>query len=462
MIQFPPRTWRFPVALLMAAGMLASAAAHAQQAPQQAPQQVTGAAKDFRGALRGTVTLEGAPVAGLQVVLYVMRNGADETRSFAASDTSGAFRFERVKTDPAFSYVVSAEYDGVVYHTAPLVFAAGEQEKEVSLSVARTTTSDAQISVPQEHLILEPHPGKIRVTTVMVVRNSGARAYVGFEQVGLGKREVVKLHLPIGYKDFQFIQGGATANVELVDWGGSYTRPLPPGSATLAFQYDLPVTGGKLVFSRNVGYAIKRFDILISVPKIKEPNNPNNEISNPEFRASSGMLTDQGVFNLRGRSMRRFSGQDVRKGSSVSVTLSGLAPAGFWSAHSNIAYLVIVIIILAGLLVPLASAKKRKQVRQAGGLQRESRQQAKAQSAPQSGPADNGGETAAKSVAKQRSKPASKTAVMASRKEDLFETLVSLEEKHEAGEIVENDYQTRREELRGELKDLLHAMPRQT
>ncbi|MBI3089892.1 MAG: hypothetical protein HYY96_04435 [Candidatus Tectomicrobia bacterium] len=429
------------------------------------------------GVIHGSVTLEGQPLAGKQVVLYVLRRGEEETRSFTRTESTGAFQFDRIKTDPSYSYVAAAEHEGVSYQSQPLTFAIPELKKEVELKVAHTTTSDADISVAREHSILDFASGKLLVTTVLMARNGGSRAYIGFEQVGLGRREVLKLPLPVGFKNFQLLQGGTTQEVELADWGGSYTRPMPPGVVTLAYRYELPVKGEDLTFTRKVAYQTGQLDVLVAMagnggemqgmPGMQGPPSRFPQRQSSELRIASTTLADQGLLDMQGRQVRRLSGQGLQKGSAISLTIAGLTPAGFWTRHSSIAYGIIVLIILGGMLVPLISAKRRKQAQMADRPVTHRPQQRPAKN--RAGAPENGAQAASKGAAAGRrgaerparepKRSARREEGPAVRREELYEALVAIEEQRQAGAIAEQSYELQREELRRELKDLLRATP---
>lgn len=426
------------LAVVAVAGL--SLASHAQQG-QSAPAAAG-------GIIRGTVVLEGSPVPKLDVVLYVLREGKEETRLFGTTDEQGAFRFDGVKTDRAYTYVVSADYAGVFYHSARLTFTGNDVDKSVELRVAATTTSDENISVARERMKLDHEAGKLRLLTVMEARNTGDKAYIGFQQVGLGRREILKLPLPVAFKNFKVLQGGGLQDVELEDWGGAYTRPFPPGALTLAYQYELRTNAADYSFTRKLPYPIGQFDLVVT---------------DADLRVSATSLNDAGVIEVNNRKVRRLTARNLAAGTTITVSLAGLAPAGFWTKHAGYAYAIIVAIILAGLLIPLASAKRRKIGKKTAAGKVPSPQKGTLKDA-RSGP---GGDGAAAKAAKspgadgQASEPP-KAAQLAERKEALFVELVNLEEAREAGGVDEQEFEIKRDELRRELKEVLYALPRQT
>ncbi|MGB9301518.1 MAG: hypothetical protein WCD51_13130, partial [Anaerolineae bacterium] len=97
----------------------------------------------------------GAPpesVAGLEVTLYEVADGAAELMATTTSDGDGWFRFEGLATEPDRSYRFQLEYEGIVYG-AVSGFPADDTLLRVAATVYETTASDSNIAVDRHHVI---------------------------------------------------------------------------------------------------------------------------------------------------------------------------------------------------------------------------------------------------------------------------------------------------------------------
>ncbi len=210
------------------------------------------------GALRGQIVHATRPdaAAGLPVVLYALPPGGLPGLRGAVADASGAFRFEKLSTDPATPYLVGVSFADVPFG-ARVSFAPGRTEQEVRVEISDPTADVAGVEAGALRLRLERGCAGLRVAESHVLGNPGERVIA----VPPGSRgeapPVFEVTLPAGATGFTTSQGGALLDAGRVRFWG----PLYPGNATLELAYSLPVEDGRIAFERRLPAGASRVEV---------------------------------------------------------------------------------------------------------------------------------------------------------------------------------------------------------
>lgn len=134
------------------------------------------------------------------------------------------------------------------------------------LSIYETTTDPTVLSVPSETLtVLTGKGDTFNVIQVMAVRNSSDKTYVGApDPAGSGLRQTVELPAPTGFS--QFSPGpGITGQLSTGPDGMPMSSdPVNPGTTSLTYFYDVTVARSGWPLSRPVIYPTGREEILLA------------------------------------------------------------------------------------------------------------------------------------------------------------------------------------------------------
>jgi hypothetical protein len=262
------------------------------------------------GIIEGQVTngTAGAPpesVAGLEVTLYEVADGAAELMATTTSDGDGWFRFESLATEPDRSYRFQLEYEGIVYG-AVSGFPADETLLRVAATVYEITASDSNIAVDRQHVIVDFAAGGALFQELYIFNNTGDKIYVGEEGTTL------RFSLPDGATDVTFSDAETAAHFVETDGGLASVRPVMPGQGEVMYSYDLPYDGTALTVSRRVLYPTSSVDLLVA---------------NTGVQAESPQMVYQGLSGGDETAYLHFSAEDLPGDAVVELRLSG-SPQG--------------------------------------------------------------------------------------------------------------------------------------
>jgi len=262
------------------------------------------------GSIEGQVTngTAGAPpesVAGLEVTLYEVADGAAELMATTTSDGDGWFRFEGLATEPDRSYRFQLEYEGIVYG-AVSGFPADETLLHVAATVYEITASDSNIAVDRHHVVVDFAAGGALFQELYIFNNTGDKIYVGEGGTTLC------FSLPDGAADVTFSDAETAAHFVETDGGLASVRPVMPGQREVTYSYDLPYDGTALTVSRRVLYPTSSMDLLVA---------------NTGVQAESPQMVYQGLSGGDETAYQHFSAEDLPGDAVVELRLSG-SPQG--------------------------------------------------------------------------------------------------------------------------------------
>jgi len=262
------------------------------------------------GIIEGQVTngTAGAPpesVAGLEVTLYEVADGAAELMATTTSDGDGWFRFEGLATEPDRSYRFQLEYEGIVYG-AVSGFPADETLLHVAATVYEITASDSNIAVDRHHVVVDFAAGGALFQELYIFNNTGDKIYVGEGGTTLC------FSLPDGAADVTFSDAETAAHFVETDGGLASVRPVMPGQREVTYSYDLPYDGTALTVSRRVLYPTSSMDLLVA---------------NTGVQAESPQMVYQGLSGGDETAYQHFSAEDLPGDAVVELRLSG-SPQG--------------------------------------------------------------------------------------------------------------------------------------
>lgn len=251
-------------ALLVCVARFASApmtAAHSHQS------------SDSAGSIAGTVvngTHANAPVASQAVVLQAVLHGSPHDVATTTSDAGGHFSFSGLDTTDATTYAVYAQFQGGLFPSAAVSFANGAAQ-QVTLTVYDVTTSDAALHVGVANVLVSPltptdqRRGWIPVGEFLTFVNSGKTAYVGSVTPANGKpMNLLRFALPPDATNLTLGAGFAGAQTVQVGTGFGANATVLPGTTQFAFAFDAPYTATRYTFPYKAEYPTDRVAVLVA------------------------------------------------------------------------------------------------------------------------------------------------------------------------------------------------------
>ena len=194
------------------------------------------------GSIRVTVVdLHGAPLPNVEVQLGVMRQGGDRERTPSTTGADGVTTYSGLPTGVGQAYRVNVLADGATYSSTPFQLPPS-RGYDVRVTRLPTTHDERVLLMVIGQTFVEIHEERLHVVEEMQLSNMGESTYV-FPEHG------IELALPHGFLAFQTQPVMTDQHLEEVSGRGvAMHGSLPPGRVTLAFAYDLPITGRDMSF----------------------------------------------------------------------------------------------------------------------------------------------------------------------------------------------------------------------
>lgn len=270
---------------------------------------IASAADAPQGSISGQIvnkTPGGPQVGDLEVALIGIQSSVPLSSPMTTkADADGKFQFSGLTVDPGIVYVAQVGYLDVYYTSDDTQLTAESASQTIELAVYETTESDAAIKVANAHMVLDFLPGQVDVLEVWRFANSGDRTYVGTKSGE--SRNTLRFSLPAGASGVDHGEGMApepTSN-GIVD-----TLPVIPGVRDIAFAYSIPYQSSKLTITKKADYAIDSFGLLAK--------------GDGGVAVSSVALTKGDPLNMGGVTYLSYSAKGVAAGADLDASLSGL------------------------------------------------------------------------------------------------------------------------------------------
>lgn len=366
----------------------------AQEAGAQPTDQASPEAPEATGSFSGRVVdgTDGELAQGLQAVLFGYDHALQVYTATVDLDADGNFTFTAVPLSPDRIYFVSVDYLGLSYFSE-FINSTGEETEFVQPILVYETTSDTEkLAIEKLTLVFEfSEAGRVRVIEQVLISNIGDRAVTPADDGS----PVLHFSLPAAATNLVFQEGALGERYIAEEDGFGDLRAVLPGQNDyqLLFAYDLPYGGGTR-FSLPLELSTRSVIALIPEGDVR--------LNSPDFQSV-------GLQDVQGTSYQAYvSNGAFSAGEEVDLNLAGSNPMG-GAGVSNL-------IQDDRLLVGLTAL------------------------------------TAAVGVAwlwLRRTQPTAASA------EQLMDEIIKLDERYEKGRVSERVYDSRRAELKKQLRTVL-------
>jgi hypothetical protein len=251
-----------------------------------------------------------AVLPGAWAVLHAVRAAGGEPLDSVRTDRRGRYRLSVAQPDTASTYLVSVVYSGIAYFSEPVAGRADPPDTLATLAVYDTSSAEPLIEMFERHLIIRSadRDGTRRVVELIVLANRGHRTRVAPHP----SRPVWELILPPGAAQFEFARGDVSADAVLEQDGRvTLIAAVPPGERQLLVGYLMSAEEGELTFP--IDQPVARLNVLLE----------------DTTAVVAGPVIPAGWESLQGAPFRRFAGDTVTAGQTVTVrfTAAGGPPA---------------------------------------------------------------------------------------------------------------------------------------
>ncbi|MBI2907399.1 MAG: hypothetical protein HYX92_07080 [Chloroflexi bacterium] len=355
----------------------------------------------------------GEAVGQTEVTLKTFDRDKEAGSVNVRTDASGAFRFSKVPHSSGWMHTVSAQYREVEYFAQAFSIPDDQEVKEVELLVYELTDSDKAIKLERSHAVIEvdPETQEIFVVEYGVFVNEGDRTLAGVKGPGGRGVATLRFSVPLGAQDLRGQFGRVPLGLLPSEDSFTANHPVPPGATDVSLYYRLAYNSSDFAITRSVPYQAKVADVFFG--DVGANVNVKGLVSKGPFDAQR--RSGESPYDGQRRKYLYFSGQDVPAGADLTISLSNLPlkspfPMWLWPALA---------------VVPVAAG--------VGFVYMRSR--ALRPAAAPSG--------------------ASEAMGLASRRQSLLAQIADLDDRREAGAVLEEEYRALRVQKKAELLALL-------
>lgn len=419
-----PMRFRLMILMLAFALLLVPVSALAADAP--ATPNATGAATPeaspvpTNGTVTGTVkngTANGGSVASLTVTLQRFQRMNDVQNFTTTTGDDGSFSFSGLAVASDEAYLAVITYKDVEY-TSDAIFLSNDPNGKAEITVYETTTDPSVLSLTSRGVVIsgtDPKTGVLSMLEVLAIDISGDHTYVGADNA------VLKIALPpnaaqvspqpgFNFGDPRFENGSVLVT----------TGAITPGSHSAMIAYTVPYTDSTATLNIGTAMPTKTFHALVK---------------DGTYTISSPSLKDDGTVNLGTDKFRVLTVDNPAAGDTIALNVSGLPKPETGGISRTLLYVGIgagvALAAAAGLIFLTIQRRKR--------------------ATPQ--PA-----TAAPVASAPVPDPAAKTANLEDERLGLAAELNELDDRHAAGTIEDEDYESRRGEILEQLRGISRRM----
>lgn len=342
----------------------------------------------------------------LQVTLHIF-NQMEQVSSMEASVRSdGTYEFTGIEMSTGRIFIASVDYAGQQFSSLPSMHPGAPVDEtltviDLPVHIYESTTDTSVVSAEKMHIFFDfSNPGIVQVVELFLISNSSNKVLVA-EESGQG---ILEFPLPAGAVNLQFQDSILGDRYLPTDSGFTDTIPVKPGESVhqVLFAFDYPYTK-KAQLNLPIPIEVKTVSAMFPVDGIK---------------VKSDQLIDGGVKRNQGMNFRLFTGSNFEPGSTLELTLSGKVADQESNSEKKVDYLL----LGAGVFLFTLSA--------AGFFIYRNQK-----------PVD------AVSLAETTTSP--------DDKESLMDAIIALDNSYKEGKLQEDTYQTRRNELKNRLRDLM-------
>jgi len=256
--------------------------------------------------INGTAGSDAPP--DLEVTLHGLDGDQEALTQTQPIAADGSFTFEGVEPTVGRVYVVTADYQDVLYASdiGELPISA---DLDLPLTVYETTAATDAVQVTRLHLLFDfPAEDVVQIVELWLLSNIGDRT------VFAGQTGAIEVDLPEGATGLSLDGGTIGDRFELTSSGFRDRRELVPGENTseLVFSYNLPYDGS-LELVRQPAYPVAATVAMVSG-------------DGPQVVGDG--FTDMGLRQVSGASLHTYERGPAQAGDEIALTLRGRAAAG--------------------------------------------------------------------------------------------------------------------------------------
>ncbi len=363
------------------------------------------------GFITGKVTLRkstsdasgGKAPAGLEVFLH----GFDEMQIAITQttqlDKDGSFLFENVQFIPNRAYVSTLEFDGLTYGSNIVAVEGNEESIQLPIEIFESTTDPSDLVIERMHLFLEPvEENVLRVIELLIVSNLGSKTVRPESET----QPSLVFPLPEGAANLEFQDGELGGRFTQTTDGFGDLSAVRPGmnSHQILVSFEIPVKN-KTVITQPVRQNANA--VVVLVP-------------DAGLQVKSDQLQDGGTRDVEGLTYRMYNGGELAAGDQLEMVVTKQSSTSLPTISSSSSMGIAIGLGVLAVTLILAGAWLYYRNKNQPVIPEEDK--------PVSDPSDT--------------------------QESVMDAILALDDLYKDGQIPEEPYRKRRQELKDRLREL--------
>jgi mono/diheme cytochrome c family protein len=365
------------------------------------------------GFVSGVVTNAsgGEAPAGLEILLHGFDGMQIAITRTAQLGEDGSFLFDDVQFIPDRAFVSTVEFDGLTYGSNIVAVEGNEEFIQLPIEIFESTTDPSELVIERMHLFLEPvEENVLRVIELLIVSNLGMKTVRPESET----QPSLVFSLPEGAANLEFQDGELGGRFTQTADGFGDLSAVRPGMNVhqILVSFEIPVDK-KAVITQPVRQSANAVVVLVPDAGLK---------------VKSEQLQDGGTRDVEGLTYRMYNGGELDAGEQLEMVVTKQSPDPFptISSSSNLG-IGIGLGVLAATLILAGVWMYQHNKNQPGVSEVEQ---------PISKPYDT--------------------------KESIMDAILALDDLYKEGQISEEPYRKRREELKDRLRELMNSSETQS
>ncbi len=268
------------------------------------------------------------PAEGVELTLTSYMGDRAIGEEKIASDQQGKFSFDNLSWDR--SYGIEINYKGTQYATDKMVFYPNEDSKTLDLPIFEPTFDESDIVASEIQMIVQEQEGGLSLANITLFQNSGSGVFVGGKETADGRKESLRLSIPQGASDINFIHGVKPEDLVQTDYGFADTASILPGEKRVVYTYGMPLGSGTTDIVQTIDYPTANFLLLVS--------------DSGKSLTVSGLNEGEQV-DVQGQKFRRWTGADLLPGDIIEIRFEVPLLKGDYLKWAAFVFLILIVVL---------------------------------------------------------------------------------------------------------------------
>ena len=268
-------------------------------------------------------TADSPPPSGVTVSLHTLADtGGLASNAEAVSDASGEFRFEDIPITGISSYALVADYQGMRYNA---LLGPEDLAQPLEITVYDATQDLSVVQIEQQALIIadiREQKRRLAAVGLLNLANRSDRTLVPdlTNLAGAGEFSFLRFSLPTGAEELDVQTDLTGGQVIPMGTGFAMVAPIAPGEHSISYTFSFPYDEGAVTYRDGLIQGAAVYQVLA-------PRKLGDIQVSP--------LEPRPTASIGGSDYRVWEGRDFAPGQDLMVTLSQLPQSGPLSQVGN-------------------------------------------------------------------------------------------------------------------------------